>query len=174
MQCCCNYSISFVLITSIRKIRAFILLFSLFLSKIYPSFFHFIKLILPREILEYIANFLGTNDQYNCLTVCKSWYPAFLFCLYRYIHLLSDEKTIQLQSTLKNHYQMGYLVRHVSFQAAKSLRLGLGVQIKEHKPVKISQDVLDTLDQSCPLIESLSLIKTNGLLLHYHFQTLCY
>lgn len=113
-------------------------------------------MILPREILEYVAKFLDTNDQYNCLTVCKSWYPAFLYSLYRYIHLLSDEKTIQLQSTLKNCYQMGYLVRHVSFQAAKSLRLGLGVQIKEYKPVKISQDVLDTLDQSCPLIESLS------------------
>ncbi|KAL0144401.1 hypothetical protein V8B55DRAFT_1486266 [Mucor lusitanicus] len=114
-------------------------------------------MILPREILEHIAGFLEANDQYSCLTVCKAWHPAFLYCLYRHIHLSSDEKSSQLQSILHSH---GSLVRHVSFQQATSLRLGLGVHIMEHEPLKMTQEMLDTLEQACPLMETLQFDQT--------------
>lgn len=114
------------------------------------------KMILPREILEHIAGFLDSNDQYSCLTVCKSWHPAFLYCLYRHIHLFSDEKSGQLQSTLlHSNYRMGNLVRHVSFQKTVALKLGLGIHIVERNALTMTQELLDMLDQACPLLESL-------------------
>ncbi|KAL7330270.1 hypothetical protein PS15p_205236 [Mucor circinelloides] len=113
-------------------------------------------MILPREILEHIAGFLDSNDQYSCLTVCKSWHPAFLYCLYRHIHLFSDEKSGQLQSTLlHSNYRMGNLVRRVSFQKTVALKLGLGIHIVEHNALTMTQEMLDMLDQACPLMESL-------------------
>ncbi|CAO3651735.1 unnamed protein product [Mucor fragilis] len=117
------------------------------------SFLASFQMTLAREILEHIAGFLDTNDQHSCLTVCKAWYPAFVYCLYRHIRLSSDEKSGQLQSTL--HSTHGRLVRHVSFQTAASLRLGLGVHIVEHAPSSVTQEVLDTLGQACPLMVSL-------------------
>ncbi|GAN09222.1 hypothetical protein MAM1_0251c08745 [Mucor ambiguus] len=112
-------------------------------------------MILPREILEHIAGYLGSNDQYSCLTVCKAWHPTFLYCLYRHIHLLSDEKSGQLQSTMRSHRQLGSLVRHVSFQKTTLLKLGLGVHIVEHGQLKVTQEMLDALSQACSLMESL-------------------
>ncbi|KAK4514207.1 uncharacterized protein ATC70_001795 [Mucor velutinosus] len=50
---------------------------------------------------------------------------------------------------------MGSLVRHVSFQKTASLRLGLGVRIVEHEQLKVTQEMLDTLDQACPWMEAM-------------------
>ncbi|KAL9554738.1 hypothetical protein MBANPS3_002681 [Mucor bainieri] len=103
----------------------------------------------PREILEHVAGFLDSSDQFRCLTVCKAWHPAFI-----HIHLVSQENAGQLQSTLHSHPQAGSLVRHVSFQKAALITLGLGVRLMEHEHLKVTQDMLDTLSKACPLLES--------------------
>ncbi|KAI9353157.1 hypothetical protein BD770DRAFT_141052 [Pilaira anomala] len=63
----------------------------------------------PYEILEIIASFVSTRDQYTGLTICKAWYLPFCRSLYRHIHLTtrSQLKKFLLSSnnTLPYHGQ---------------------------------------------------------------------
>jgi hypothetical protein len=129
------------------------------LGYISPSFlitlfscFYF--MMVSREVLEQILYHLSPHDQYNCLTVCKSWYLPCCYVLYRSIQVDTNEKAKQLNNALCHSNILGDFVREIHLGTKQSMRLCIGSSITERSAVKPSRDFLDTINAKCSLIKS--------------------
>ncbi|KAI7901837.1 uncharacterized protein BX663DRAFT_512570 [Cokeromyces recurvatus] len=130
---------------------------------------------LPREILEQIVEYVSTKDRYECATVCQAWYSPFIYLLYRCIYISTNKQVNEFYYALKENSHVGPLVRTISLGKEKILHFGTGIELKEVKAIKITQELLDMIDKRCPYIEELDFdqsqwVTLNSFPLHLLFR----
>ncbi|KAI9467798.1 MAG: hypothetical protein EXX96DRAFT_533167 [Benjaminiella poitrasii] len=105
------------------------------------------NLYFPPELIEAIALLLPNNQQFNCLTVSKSWYESVHRALYRIIQVKHRRNFKLLLKLINCQPRYGLLVRQIYFN-------------KSNPIVGITTQELEQLSIHCPFLEILDFDKS--------------
>lgn len=113
----------------------------------------------PAEIIEIIASYLSSNDQYQGLIVCKSWYQPFCRSLYRHIEFKNRHQLKKWFNCQHKHLvrsiQFGRFEKYNHYQQQDSVDCATGATPLYSISVGVTSNELTMVLNGLPLLESM-------------------